>query len=628
MGTSKLQFRDPYLEWSNATDFAGHAAVRGNPEALIPCLLDVEGVDIEQLMGEGWVHVPGVYLNGKVRYCTGWVPRNRIAELQKRVTGLEFSLPIDGGLRRPTPLQPGRNVVGVIDHGCAFLNAAFRCAWKGKGEGDEHLRTRIAAVWDQGQRAHGPWRVPPGFGYGGEVDASVINGLIGKVEAGATEEALYRECGYLVGDDGCLPEFAHGTHVLDIAGGLSLPEAMASSAKPSVPDRADSADLIFVDVPQASLEDTTGAANGAFMLDAVRYILDRAGDGANVVINISLGAFAGPHDGSSLFERALDDVIRECSKRLKLKVTIAGGNSANEKWHAAGKLAGAGSADASKTTATLDWRLLPGDTTDSYVELWFTPQPEEVLVHVTSPDRNAGEVTVGKADGVDPEIGEAMAFGDPPASPKAMLMSFKGRAERSGNASAMLAVRADPAPTGFWRIQLINTGALAVSFDAWIQRDEPRSGARVPLQSYFESADGAAEIDGIGALNSIATGKKTSVVGAARLDNDQPSAYSSRGTLKKAGRRKVRDVNVFASADESASAFGLYTTGVLSDTVIRFSGTSAAAPVVARYWLNRNGKVGYPHPSDQQRVPKVPAVVIRPDGTVHPLDEPGVNPAD
>jgi len=91
-----------------------------------------------------------------------------------------------------------------------------------------------------------------------------------------------------------------------------------------------------VQLPSLTGADSAGGSLSAQVLDGVRYGLDVCTGDARIVINLSCGSFASPHDGSSLIEQAPDELLRLV--------------------------------------------VPPGDFTDTFVEVWFDKgQPLDLL---------------------------------------------------------------------------------------------------------------------------------------------------------------------------------------------------------------------------------------------------------
>lgn len=569
---------DPYLAWSAANRFAGHAAVRPDGTSAIPVLLQVGPGQWASLMASGKVRVPGVYGPGD-KYITCTTLERDLPALAALVDRLELALPLNAGEVDATPASPAQSsaplVFAVIDRGCAFLHQNFRSP-------SNAAQTRLIGVWDQGTAATvSPWAAPSGFGYGRELGAAAINRLIVRMAQDfSSEDSLYRELDYLLDGGGRVRSFAHGTHVLDVGAGRLADQRSRLTAKPAFNDPASFLPLIFVDVPALSARDSAGASSAAFLIDALRYIRLRAGAQARVIVNISLGALAGPHDGTSLVEKAIDEQL---SRDQRMAVTMAAGNAGQaevDRWHACGALSGQDSG------AALHWRVRADDPTDSFVELWFKPPAggqSQAWVQLTSPQgETTGWVPVGGAHALLP---------GPIADRPAAAIYTRAVGEQGTDAMALVALAPCAGPrraaaAGLWQIEINTAAGSPALFDAWIQRDDPVWNGTTPVQSFFESVAGSARVTGDGSLSSLATGTKTIVVGAADALTESVTPYTSRGVAGSAKRRRVPDIDAFAVADESATAIGLLAAGVRSGTWVRMGGTSVAAPRAARTLLN------------------------------------------
>lgn len=583
---------DPYLAWTEDTGWQGHGAAR-SPHALIPVLIELtdaarkQRIDDLAIVRSGLAAVPGLYRspvgNGtRSRFLTAFVERDRLGDLAthtEEVVRFEFSLPVDAGGPAENRSPPGAIesvVIGVIDRGCAFLNRAFRRAWQ--DEGADH--TRIVALWDQTRPATGRyWKRPAAAGYGRELVARDIDRLIARVNAGDPESRIYEELGHPLDARGLTVDRVHGTHVLDVAAGLVPLQPIASSAKPERADFAQTCPIVFVSVPALAAGDFTGASTNAYVLDGMRYILQQAGPGARVVINLSIGNQGGPHDGTALIDEAIDELIRTHSK---LAVTVAAGNAADEHWSATGTAS-------RNAPAMLRWRVMPDDDTDSFLELWLQPAGRgrgksacAATLTVTPPFPCPASPAVA--------AGDSALLRDDGHRPVARLSVLADSALGQGPVALLaLAPTHGPrgtAPAGVWTVTLATEGTEPTSYDAWIQRDAPPFGSDDPVQSAF---DGQAE-DQAGQgnpINNLACGPRVIVVGANRLSDAVESNYSSRPHPTSRSSRVKTDVDLLAPADESATAIGLFCAGTLSGTVFRAGGTSISAPIAARHIANQ-----------------------------------------
>lgn len=581
-------FNDGYLGWAVATSWAGHSAMAGSSATarvplLVCCELDSKGTPVAPTALSSSAHWRRADA-ARWRYRTGWASSINLVECVGQVTAMAMSLPIAAPpeeapiTRGDAGGTAGPLVIGVIDNQCAFLNQTFR---RPDGQG-----TRLVSVWDQGEAAngHGVWRTPDDFGYGRRLDRAAIDAVLyGLADAHPQAEwAAYRSLGYLVDNDGNPSDEVHGTHVLDIAAGCVLDDLRGANAKPSSADAASNADLVFVDVPTPRDGDTTGAAADAYILDAVHHVLNLAAADSRVIVNISVGALAGPHDGHSLLETALDELME---KDPRLAITVAAGNAALERWHAVASLG-----PQAASTGRLTWRTMPGDATDSFLELWLladrpdtpgsasdqNPALRALTVTLHAPDGRMLSTTLGHSAQLRAEDGTLQARVEVQSCQRGgravagALVSLAATAA-SGSRRAGL-------PGGLWQIEVACGGLYApLAVQAWLQRDTPLRRRDPVLQSELESVDDGWQVDGHAALSSLSTGSRTVVVGAACASDGRRSAYCPSVGL-----------TVLATADESAATRGLLCSDALSGTSLRMSGTSAAAPMVARALANRS----------------------------------------
>lgn len=478
----------------------------------------------------------------------------------------------------PDPLEQDI-VIGVVDGLCGFANEAF-CAGG---------RSRLDCYWDQegvatlrepGGGTH--WRLPVGAGYGRELDRSALNALVQRMlQAGAStsqrvelEKALYRELGHKTPSDA---DWSHGTHVL----GTVLDE-LTDEIRPG---------LIYVQLPEPALRDTGARWAAANVLDAIDYIVRRAKKDAKVVINLSLGAFAGPHDGTSMVERAIDSIAAQSQGRIT--VVVAAGNAGNvtddgtgsrKRCHAKVELDALGAPNASRT---LRWEIDRPDSTESFMELWLPrfdgkdPGGLRVsLEHEQDPDMASTEVDPGatrpiaQAGSVVAAVINATGSAQVPNGQRGMVLIALGHTRALGQACA---------PTGCWLITLANENKAPVTVDAWIERRDVPGELRGYRPQYGFTPD-TPHLTEEGSLATLANGKKSVVVGALALNRVagqyEVADYSSRGPAETAaGSQTAQEPN---RRGPDAYAVGQRTSrGFFSGTKKDLAGTSIAAAQVS-----------------------------------------------
>ncbi|MBB5206010.1 hypothetical protein HNQ51_003341 [Inhella inkyongensis] len=457
-------------------------------------------------------------------------------------------------------------VIGVIDQGGAPLQRCF-------GDPDRPGQTRLRSFWDQSEAPTGAdWRAAPA-GYGRVLDGETLNRLYAQSPDARSELNCYRELGLMdLVEAATAGRPDHATHVLDTLAGLPAPMPAAAAAKPARLDHAARAALVLVSVPATPARQSTGTASLAQLLDAMEFVLQQAqalAPRAPVLINLSLGVQAGPHDGTMAIERAIDDMMR---MHPQLLVLMAAGNRSAQAMNASGRLSSQHSVEA---PARLAWRLQPQDPSDSFLELWWR-----------APSREAAQALRWRVcpPGSEPSAWlapgqvQTWAAGSRPlacawAEPG---LGLRGRALLA--LAPVLGARGG-VPAGPWWIELALAGSSAeLRLDAWVQGDQPRLHLGAPVQSYLEAAIGLG-LEAGGSLNALATGGLPLVVGAATADEGRPSVYAARSP-------HAAEVQALGAADESVFAPGLLAAGPLSGQWMRMAGSSVATPVVARHWAN------------------------------------------
>ena len=558
--------RDPYLCWAQHTGWrhvvrepgtrrvAVAIECRGSVGDLVREAL--AGVDIAAHYGQVGVVDPDA-----IHHCTALVDPDQLATLETRVKRLKLGMAVarHRGPAKAAPASKCRTkvVIGLIDDFVAYAHPRFR---------DAQGASRVRHVWSQDAArlactAAASWQPCADFPYGYELDT----------QACAQENVALQETYPTV-----LRRWSHGTHVADLAAGGN-----------AVPDEQDLPDIVAVHLPRRGVADTSGSALKMQVLDALHYIVERAGPDAAVVVNLSYGTMAGPHDGQTILERAIDELV--ALRRGRLWVVVPAGNSREARCHALVKL------NTAKKTARLCWKLLPDDATPSWLEIWL---PEGAAVEVNLRDPNGDCLVVGVRCGM---IG-APARG--PLHAACGVVYFDRVADSPDNGTMVLValaptVSTDPsvptAAAGVWTVELTNVGKSDPGeIHAWIERDDTPFGHPTRgRQSYFVDpkhgaagqrpgplGDGAqAYVKRAGAFNTIATGAETIVAGAYVGQSHEVARYSGGGPTRRAARRGP---SLLALGDQSPTLHGLPAAGTGALDRVRMNGTSVAAPQVAR----------------------------------------------
>ncbi len=242
------------------------AALELGLEPLFPALLEsadpaATAAAVRALGGQAARPVAGVLpVRASLRALRALSRRPEVLRLEAqppRRPRLDLSRPdtradqVERGDGLPLPLDGAGVIVALVDTGVDFRHPDFLT---------ERGRTRVQLLWDQ---AFGSGSPPPGQTVGSLCDRdSLVRGTCTSVD--------------LVG---------HGTHVA---------ATMASSGQ-AFRGMAPAADIMAV----ASLD-------FALLVESVDWLFQQAAErGQPMVVNLSLGGHYGPHDGTSLEERAL-----------------------------------------------------------------------------------------------------------------------------------------------------------------------------------------------------------------------------------------------------------------------------------------------------------------------------------
>lgn len=593
-----------------------------------------------------------------------------------------------GRMRTHSRVASGAPLVCVIDDRCNFASESLR--WSSKSV--------VTSIWLQGndkrQLKHvdeannvketnsstgrettGPkfwthplhWQVrslPIGYGIGSIVFGGALHGrifetdvLMAPYSAGATaspaisEPKAYKTVAYLH------PTYrwSHGSAILDLVAGHETwgtrrpGQWMEPRKQPrnTAPQR-----VCFVQLPSETVADTSGGSLGSHVLDGIHHALEEADPDQHVVVNVSYGTHSGPHDGTSLFERALNELLdfydgSPSANGKILHVVLPAGNSHLLRCHAGGWLRGSGST----AKRRLLWNVLPDNALPSFIEIWL-PFGKAVTITVTSPDGQtmaAEPSNDGRLLELLPDSASAAAL------PSAALIWPPSVPQGQRRTMALLAVQPSLVPTpepppiignidkqqcpdvagseltagshGLWIIELEKSPeADPVCFDAWVQRADAAPGRGPQMrghrgrQSYLlETKDcdavacGHGDVDPRCTMNGIATLKhdRLYVIGAMRRSDGSISHYSAGGP--NAGCDKRFDgPDWVVPADESFNNPGLLTTGVLSGSRQRVPGTSMAAAAFTRLLYEHLAKrpsaddLCGPAPDHCTRLPKVP----------------------
>lgn len=629
--------RDPFHELTKATGFSFYTSEDGaEPAEWFPVIMEL-GVSARDFANgkwgavdtpadwEQWLQVPSIYRHppagiGNASFCTATVKQKFFQQLgfdsslRRTVRRFELCLPLNVSTDStsgfsPIPvaaLPPDAVVTGIIDDGLAFAHQQFRLP-DGK--------TRVEYFWDQAD----PSNVSPGLGYGREIRkrAPVGTPTLDSYIASAThaglidEDEVYRNAGQLnyakSGHKSLGQRRAHGTHVMHAA--CAVDPGVDPQSRP----------IVCVQFPSRAVADTSGASAARHILDGLVYILKRAGAIAKqrnclplpVVVNVSFGNIAGPHDGTSILEAAIDEIVTLRNSvplpRMPLAVVLPSGNAHLARCHTKFRLKTAGSMRA------LDWCVQPDDATPSLMQVWLPhqgsmPAAPRVAVKITPP---------GGAPSPWIEVGETHVWR---AGADVLCAATNLSAAQTGSRGVVyiwlaptVTQRANRnvAPSGEWRVVVKRRNAgPGYWVHAWIQRDDRPHG--YPLrgrQSYledvkyerFDPASGrereadtpSSHVKRDSSMSAFGTGTQAIVIGGFRGSDFAAWKCSAGGPIVKQAGDAVphRDgPDALATSDDAPGLPGRLAAGTRSGSIVAMNGTSVAAPQVTQWIANEMGR--------------------------------------
>ncbi len=315
---------------------------------------------------------------------------------------LDVSVPAIGAaeVHGSSPAILGEGViVAAVDTGVDYTHLDFR--YDANGDGFEES-SRLVAIWDQTFGVFGVRYTQE------EIEADLADGH--GSDAGTVRQS---------DRDG------HGTHVLGIAAG-----------------DGSSSGYGFVGVaPKASLMMVKTTFFTSDILRGVEWVFETADSlGFPAVVNLSLGGHEGPHDGTSLFEQGLDELLDVPGRAI----VVSAGNEGDFAIHASATLAG--------SSKSYD---IVANETQVEMSIWY-PGESRFTVTITPPGEQGIAVPWGTETGVVATSAGMVRVDN----------AWVGPNPNNGDNEAFVRLYGLTDLTG-WRITISDAGGGG-TFDAWV----------------------------------------------------------------------------------------------------------------------------------------------------------------
>jgi hypothetical protein len=286
------------------------------------------------------------------------MPRNTASLNERALAAMGL-----GGVARSR--LDGRGIaIAFVDYGFDLLHPAL-IARDGK-------RSRFAALWCQGGR-----RI--------ELDRAGIGRMIAEARSSDRRDAadaIYDPHGYYYGRHGVVGG-AHGTVMASIAAGTEqagfrgvAPGADILGVHLALPDHAWKEEdavgrptWIGAELPSDRLwEGWRSYDASASIVDGLDHAYEQAAARGypGVVVNLSIGTWAGAHDGRSAVEAAIGRLVDKgrSGRSPAVAVVVGTGNAGANEGHFSGTVT-------RRTPSRFHWFISAGDPTQSKLEIWY-----------------------------------------------------------------------------------------------------------------------------------------------------------------------------------------------------------------------------------------------------------------
>lgn len=322
------------------------------------------------------------------------------------------------GCGEPTESEPPNGVViGFVDYGFDLLHP---CLLDASG-----TKSRFTYLWDQNRTPDLVRQPNLSIATVDDYPATVINRLVDTARQSVATPRTDRPQFDRAGIDAVYDPHAHyygRAGVTDGAHGTLMATIAAGTAFDGFRSPAPFADLIGVQLAVADTdwrEETASGeptwrdwmpANGQLwdgwrtydacpqIVHAIHYIYDRASHmGADlVIINLSIGTWAGAHDGQSPVEQAIAKVMADGRRpdATACQVVVGAGNAGADHGHFTETVQPG-------ATTSFQWAMNSSDSTQNKLEIWYTGAPLEITLSPPSGHATSLLINPGTTHAID-----------------------------------------------------------------------------------------------------------------------------------------------------------------------------------------------------------------------------------
>ena len=615
---------DPFLKLAEASNYDGY--VESPLNGVAPFIIEIDKTGSELALqwarsffqapcsfDEAWFSAP------EVAFFSARINQKCLEQLRKvnepvKVLAIKYASALAANrtpgvaqkkIGKPQKLpQSSRTLIGIIDDGCPF---ARRDLLKVNATRDNKGNdTRVIGIWDQDLNpafaATAQAGAPEGWQFGGQVVQAQLNDLI-KAHSNPAgvidEEATYKTAGYTR----LSKRFTHGSFVTGIAAGQGISRSLmpvfgpqtsggALPINPPVGQATDSiqnADIAFVQLPRATLQAPTRGALGYAILNGILWMLRVGKESKKIVVTIDYGSYLGPHDGTSLFERALDALIESHSPKLQVIFPVGNGfeQKASLRSHQVGSR---------KTPSAWQWWVPPENEQATFTEIWLGDQSfnstiDEISLTITAP--NGDVVTLGAGGKAKDFTKHTKVFASVCLSDDCRSVLLKVNASKADDPYVS-------APSGRWTFSIFAMAKNGSPVNLWVYANRGGRSTNTAQRSYQSrliALSKDAVVDGGSSIIGMGCSGMSVLVGGARLgalrrygedvftqsncEGLLAANYSSAGPGRGSARLN-KGPDWSAITEESSSLQGILGRGVRGGSSFRLKGTSSGPPQVAR----------------------------------------------